>query len=173
MSGVIWHITMSLDGFIAGPNDSMDWGSGATMGQTLVTSSLVIWHITMSLDGFIAGPNDSMDWASGATKGPTLVTSSLVAARSRTMSCTRRVRSSVAAAGGTWQGGSTTASMGSTAASGAGQSSCSRTVCGTAYSTRSWFTSRRYSSATVYGSTSHSAWTRSSSPGPTSRSPVM
>jgi dihydrofolate reductase len=25
MSTVIWHITMSLDGFIAGPNDSMDW----------------------------------------------------------------------------------------------------------------------------------------------------
>jgi dihydrofolate reductase len=22
---VIWHVTMSLDGFIAGPNDSMDW----------------------------------------------------------------------------------------------------------------------------------------------------
>ena len=25
MSSVIWHITMSLDGFIAGPEDSMDW----------------------------------------------------------------------------------------------------------------------------------------------------
>jgi dihydrofolate reductase len=25
MSCVIWHVTMSLDGFIAGPNDSMDW----------------------------------------------------------------------------------------------------------------------------------------------------
>ena len=25
MSMVIWHITMSLDGFIAGPNDTMDW----------------------------------------------------------------------------------------------------------------------------------------------------
>jgi dihydrofolate reductase len=25
MSMVIWHITMSLDGFIAGPEDSMDW----------------------------------------------------------------------------------------------------------------------------------------------------
>jgi dihydrofolate reductase len=25
MSSVIWHITMSLDGFIAGPDDSMDW----------------------------------------------------------------------------------------------------------------------------------------------------
>ena len=25
MGSVVWHITMSLDGFIAGPNDSMDW----------------------------------------------------------------------------------------------------------------------------------------------------
>ena len=25
MSKVIWHTTMSLDGFIAGPGDSMDW----------------------------------------------------------------------------------------------------------------------------------------------------
>jgi dihydrofolate reductase len=25
MCSVVWHITMSLDGFIAGPNDSMDW----------------------------------------------------------------------------------------------------------------------------------------------------
>jgi dihydrofolate reductase len=25
MSSVIWHVTMSLDGFIAGPDDSMDW----------------------------------------------------------------------------------------------------------------------------------------------------
>jgi dihydrofolate reductase len=25
MSSVIWHVTMSLDGFIAGPEDSMDW----------------------------------------------------------------------------------------------------------------------------------------------------
>jgi dihydrofolate reductase len=25
MSMVVWHVTMSLDGFIAGPDDSMDW----------------------------------------------------------------------------------------------------------------------------------------------------
>jgi dihydrofolate reductase len=28
VSKVIWHITMSLDGFIAGPDDSMDWAVG-------------------------------------------------------------------------------------------------------------------------------------------------
>jgi dihydrofolate reductase len=25
VSGVVWHVTMSLDGFIAGPDDAMDW----------------------------------------------------------------------------------------------------------------------------------------------------
>ena len=25
MTQVLWHITMSLDGFIAGPDDSMEW----------------------------------------------------------------------------------------------------------------------------------------------------
>ena len=25
MSSLIWHVTMSLDGFIAGPNDSVSW----------------------------------------------------------------------------------------------------------------------------------------------------
>jgi dihydrofolate reductase len=28
MSSVIWHVTMSVDGFIAGPDDSMDWVFG-------------------------------------------------------------------------------------------------------------------------------------------------
>ena len=28
MSKVTWHVTMSLDGFIAGPDDSMDWARG-------------------------------------------------------------------------------------------------------------------------------------------------
>ena len=25
MTGVVWHVTMSLDGFIAGPDDAMEW----------------------------------------------------------------------------------------------------------------------------------------------------
>jgi hypothetical protein len=25
MGKVLWHVTMSLDGFIAGPGDAMDW----------------------------------------------------------------------------------------------------------------------------------------------------
>lgn len=25
MGKVVWHVTMSLDGFIAGPDDAMEW----------------------------------------------------------------------------------------------------------------------------------------------------
>lgn len=27
MGKVVWHVTMSLDGFIAGPDDAMEWCS--------------------------------------------------------------------------------------------------------------------------------------------------
>jgi hypothetical protein len=33
---VIWSVTMSLDGFIAGPNDEMEWCFSS---QTLILSS--------------------------------------------------------------------------------------------------------------------------------------
>ena len=32
MNKVLWHITMSLDGFIAGPDDTMDWAFDASSG---------------------------------------------------------------------------------------------------------------------------------------------
>jgi dihydrofolate reductase len=35
VSNVIWHITMSVDGFIAGPDDSMDWAFGHADGDAL------------------------------------------------------------------------------------------------------------------------------------------
>jgi dihydrofolate reductase len=31
---VLWHFTMSLDGFVAGPNHEIDWVTGATPGVT-------------------------------------------------------------------------------------------------------------------------------------------
>ena len=40
MSKVLWHTMMSLDGFIAGPNDDMQWvfgvdgGAGQTSGES-------------------------------------------------------------------------------------------------------------------------------------------
>src|SRR5688572_14565797 len=35
MTKTIWHITMSLDGYIAGPDDSMDWAFEASAGSRL------------------------------------------------------------------------------------------------------------------------------------------
>ena len=33
MGKVLWHTMMSLDGFIAGPNDEMEWMSGIDGGE--------------------------------------------------------------------------------------------------------------------------------------------
>ena len=38
---VLWHITMSLDGFIAGPEDSMDWAFGDDLGPTEMGNAVV------------------------------------------------------------------------------------------------------------------------------------
>ncbi|WP_328403406.1 hypothetical protein [Nocardia sp. NBC_00403] len=33
---VLWHFTMSLDGFVAGPNHEMDWMAGVSFDRDLV-----------------------------------------------------------------------------------------------------------------------------------------
>jgi dihydrofolate reductase len=33
---VLWHFTMSLDGFVAGPNHSMDWMTGFSFAPVLL-----------------------------------------------------------------------------------------------------------------------------------------
>ncbi|HEY0453627.1 dihydrofolate reductase family protein [Actinophytocola sp.] len=40
MSKVLWHLTMSLDGFVAGPNHEMDWMSGLRFRPGLVAESV-------------------------------------------------------------------------------------------------------------------------------------
>jgi dihydrofolate reductase len=49
MAAVMWHVTMSLDGFIAGPDDAMEWvfdyfseDSGETAGEVLETTGAII-----------------------------------------------------------------------------------------------------------------------------------
>jgi dihydrofolate reductase len=49
MAAVVWHITMSLDGFIAGPDDAMEWvfdyfseESNATAGEVIETTGAII-----------------------------------------------------------------------------------------------------------------------------------
>jgi dihydrofolate reductase len=38
---VIWHTTMSLDGFVAGPDDSMDWAFGVGLGPSAAGSEII------------------------------------------------------------------------------------------------------------------------------------
>jgi dihydrofolate reductase len=49
MAAVVWHVTMSLDGFIAGPDDDMDWvfdyfseASNETAGNVIETTGAII-----------------------------------------------------------------------------------------------------------------------------------
>jgi dihydrofolate reductase len=49
MAAVVWHVTMSLDGFIAGPDDDMDWvgdyfseAANETAGEVIETTGAII-----------------------------------------------------------------------------------------------------------------------------------
>ena len=49
MAAVVWHITMSLDGFIAGPDDAMEWvfdyfseESNETAGEVIESTRAII-----------------------------------------------------------------------------------------------------------------------------------
>src|SRR5438309_8400829 len=41
LGSVLWHITMSLDGFIAGRGDSMDWAFGHASGPNAAVEEVV------------------------------------------------------------------------------------------------------------------------------------
>ena len=61
MNDVIWHITMSLDGFIAGANDSMDWvfqhwsGDGAGVRDIGVSRSEIAEGMVIHLVPILLG----------------------------------------------------------------------------------------------------------------------
>ncbi|MGH9261324.1 MAG: dihydrofolate reductase family protein [Acidimicrobiales bacterium] len=61
MSKVIWHVTMSLDGFIAGPDDSMDWvvrewsDDGTTTRDIEVDGSPVADEVMHSVGAILGG----------------------------------------------------------------------------------------------------------------------
>ncbi|GAB3831058.1 dihydrofolate reductase family protein [Kribbella italica] len=52
---VLWHFTMSLDGFIAGPNHAMDWMGGITNVRPDITQEY------MQTTGAILGGRDGFD----------------------------------------------------------------------------------------------------------------
>ena len=67
MGKLLWHTMMSLDGFIAGPNDEMDWvfgtdgGDGGTVAEVLhTTGALLVGRRTQDVEdrlqpGFYGG----------------------------------------------------------------------------------------------------------------------
>jgi dihydrofolate reductase len=56
---VLWHFTMSLDGFVAGPNHEMDWMAGITARPGLVDEYI-------ATTGAVLGGRDGWDAAHGA-----------------------------------------------------------------------------------------------------------
>jgi dihydrofolate reductase len=54
MSSVIWHVTMSLDGFIAGPDDSMDWAVAQWSNDGETTRDIEVQRSTVANDVLMA-----------------------------------------------------------------------------------------------------------------------
>jgi dihydrofolate reductase len=70
---VLWHFTMSLDGFVAGPNHAMDWMTGFSIRPGLVEEyAETTGAVLGGRDGFDAYPDVSGIYG-GASKGPVFV----------------------------------------------------------------------------------------------------
>jgi hypothetical protein len=70
---VLWHFTMSLDGFVAGPNHTMDWMTGTSFRPGLVAEYVETTGAVLGgRDGFDAYPDVSSIYG-GAWQGPVFV----------------------------------------------------------------------------------------------------
>jgi hypothetical protein len=70
---VHWHFTMSLDGFVAGPNHTMDWMTGTSFRPGLVAAYVETTGAVLGgRDGFDAYPDVSGIYG-GAWQGPVFV----------------------------------------------------------------------------------------------------
>jgi dihydrofolate reductase len=70
---VLWHFTMSLDGFVAGPNHAMDWMTGFSFRPGLVEEYAgTTGAVLGGRDGFDAYPDVSGIYG-GAWQGPVFV----------------------------------------------------------------------------------------------------
>ncbi|WP_414937864.1 dihydrofolate reductase family protein [Amycolatopsis sp. cmx-11-51] len=73
---VLWHFTMSLDGFVAGPGHSMDWMAGTTSRPGLVTEyATTTGAILGGRDGWDAYPDPNGIYG-GDWQGPLFVLTS-------------------------------------------------------------------------------------------------
>jgi dihydrofolate reductase len=70
---VLWSFTMSLDGFVAGPNHEMGWMTGFTVRPGLIEEYIESTGAVLGgRDGWDAIVDDSRPWG-GAWKGPIFV----------------------------------------------------------------------------------------------------
>ncbi|WP_234392266.1 dihydrofolate reductase family protein [Streptomyces sp. WM6378] len=70
---VLWHFTMSLDGFVAGPGHSMDWMAGASFRPGLVEEyAATTGAVLGGRDGWDARPDPGGIYG-GAWQGPLFV----------------------------------------------------------------------------------------------------
>jgi dihydrofolate reductase len=74
MGNVIWHVSMSLDGFIAGPGDAMDWAfeyaePSAVADEVIRTTGAVI----AGRHSYDVGERDEQEVYGGAWTGPQFV----------------------------------------------------------------------------------------------------
>ncbi len=70
---VLWHFTMSLDGFVAGPNHTMDWQTGISFRPGLVEEYTgTTGAVLGGRDGLDAFPDVSSIYG-GAWQGPVFV----------------------------------------------------------------------------------------------------
>jgi dihydrofolate reductase len=82
---VLWHVTMSLDGFISGPGDAMDWvfewpGRNAVAEDVMATTgAIVVGRRTYEVEDRERG-----GFYGGAWSGPFIVLTHEPPARSRT-----------------------------------------------------------------------------------------
>jgi dihydrofolate reductase len=73
-TSVLWHVTMSLDGFIAGPGDALDWvfdytGPNAAVDDVIRTTGSVL----AGRRSYDVGRRDGRGAYGGAWKGPQFV----------------------------------------------------------------------------------------------------
>jgi dihydrofolate reductase len=70
----LWHFTMSLDGFVAGPGHSMDWMAGLTTGRPDIVEEYIATTgaVLGGRDGFDAFPDASTVYG-GAWSGAVFV----------------------------------------------------------------------------------------------------
>lgn len=70
---VLWHFTMSLDGFVAGPNHAMDWGSEFSVRPGLIAEYVeTTGAVLAGRDGFDSAIGDARPYG-GLWRGPIFV----------------------------------------------------------------------------------------------------